>query len=68
MLTTKHFSISNFEAFYLVVREQVWRTALARLYALREAVYATLYAFIRVTQGTCIAAYRDPRLYTKEDH
>ena len=28
----------------------------------------TLYAFIRVAQGMCIAAYLDSRLYTKEDH
>ena len=35
---------------------------------LRETLYMTLYAFIRATQGMCISAYRDPRLYNKEDH
>ena len=31
-------------------------------------MYACLYAFIRAAQGTCIAAYRHPRLYTKGAH
>ena len=35
---------------------------------LQEALYKILYDFIRAVQGMCIAAYSDPRLYTKEDH
>ena len=32
------------------------------------ALYKNLHAFILAVQGMCIAAYRDPRLYNKEDH
>ena len=32
----------------------------------REALYIGLYVFIRIVQGMCVDAYRDPRLYTKE--
>ena len=60
--------ISNFAVFHLDVREQAWRTELARPYVLREAVYAALFTFIRTAQGTCIETYRHPRLHTTEDH
>ena len=40
----------------------------ARPYVLREVLYSNLYAFICADQGRCIEAYRDLRLYTKEEH
>ena len=58
--------VSNFSAFHLGAQEHPWRRDFARPFVLREALYATLYAFLRAAQGLCISAYRDPRLYTKE--
>ena len=34
----------------------------------REMLYYVLYEIIRKLQGTFTAAFRDPRLYTNDDH
>ena len=60
-------SISNFCSFHLGAADHRWRSDFVRPFVLREALYATLYAFVRITQGLCISAYRDPQLYIKED-
>ena len=61
-------SIGKFAKLHLSAREQDWRSNFARPYVLHNALYMTLYAFISVAQGMCIAAYRDPRLCTNEVH
>ena len=60
--------MSNFAQFLIGTRDQGWRAEFARPYVLREAIYASLYAFISAVQGMCIEAYRETHLYRKEDH
>ena len=61
-------SINIFVPLHAGTREHSWRTEFPRPYVRREALCASLYTFIRAAQSTCIAQYRDPRLYTTEDH
>ena len=60
--------MSSFAQFYLGAHDQALRAEFARLYVLREAIYASNLAFIHAVQRTCITVYRDSRLYTKKDH
>ena len=58
-------TLSSFASFVPGSDEHPWCGPLVRSYAVRDAVYAALYAFIRTAQGSYIPGYRDPRLYTK---
>ena len=67
MPTQTTLSISYFCFFHLGAADHRWRSDFVRPFVLREALYAALYVLIRTAQGLCISAYRDLRLYTKED-
>ena len=60
--------ISDFFSFHIDAHEQSRRTEIAHKYKQLEALYISLYFLSRAAQVTCIPAYWDLQLYTKEAH
>ena len=52
--------VKKFSSFHFGAQNHSWRTELVSPFVLREALYATLYAFIHTAQGLCMSAYHDP--------